>query len=343
MKMSIVACAVLGASAACASAKDNVPSTASANTVVAAATACTTGCAAPSAAGATGASAQGGAAKGTGKNAGKNVGDAPAIFMLETTQEAEARRAAQSQAQALTVGRQYDLEFRTLTDVGDPFHGGLAASGTGAAGARRTDDSVTYQRESNGFTAGSSWGKGDIDGSPSGRAWGMTAGFSAGPFTLRAAHQNRNVTKITRYDQVGISMAAKNSIVAANLRFGWGTAYAAYSASRGWGSSPLFNPDNPYGARITTIASTDSRDVLAGVAVPLGHATTLLASYIRKNDRDPANRDARQMAIGATYAVSRKMDFYAAYSQIRHLSGVQAANVGTGGGCAVNVGMRRAF
>jgi predicted porin len=268
-------------------------------------------------------------------------GEAPAIFTLESTHEAEQRRSGDTQA--LTVGRQYNLEFLALTDVGDPFHGGLARSGSGAAGARRTDDSVTYQGQFHGFTAGSSWGKGDIDGSPSGRAWGMTVGFNAGPFTIRAAHQNRNVAKVTRINPVDVTMAAKNSIIAANMRFDWGTAYTAYSASRGWGSSPLFNPDNPYGARITSIASNDSRDVLAGVAVPLNHATTLLASYIRKNDRDPADRDARQIAVGATYAVSRSLDFYAAYSHIRHQSGLRNANVREGGGGAINVGMRRAF
>ncbi|MFC0252672.1 porin [Massilia consociata] len=320
MRMSIVACAVLGAGAACASAKDIVVPASW---------------------------AQAGVAREVQEEragAGK-PDDAPAIFTLETAQEAQARRAAEAQAQGLTVGRQYSLEFLALADVGDPFHGGLAGSASPAAGGRRTEDSVTYQGQFKGFTAGSSWGKGDIDGSPSGRAWGMTVGFSAGPFTLRAAHQNRNVAKITRYDQVGISMAAKNSIIAANLQLGWGTAYAAYSASRGWGSSPLFNPDNPYGAGITTTPSTDSRDVLAGVAVPLGHATTLLASYIRKNDRDPANRDAQQVAVGATYAVSRRLDFYAAYSHIRHTGGLANGVVrpGGGGGGAVNVGMRRAF
>jgi predicted porin len=337
MKMSIVACAVLGLSAACASAQESGASTGSASAVVLKEAGCTAGCeASPGEAGGTRSSAP----AQHGNPAGNHVGDGPAIFTVETSHEADQRRAGESQA--LTVGRQYSLEFLALTDVGDPFHGGLAGSGTGAAGARRLDDSVSYQSQYKGFTAGSSWGKGDIDGSPSGRAWGMTVGFNAGPVTIRAAHQNRNVAKITRYDQVGISMAAKNSIIAANMRFGWGTAYAAYSASRGWGSSPLFNPDNPYGAGITTIASTNSRDVLVGVAVPLSRATTLLASYIRKNDRDPANRDARQMAVGATYSVSRSMDFYAAYSHIRHLSGVQAANARTGGG-AINVGMRRAF
>lgn len=338
MKMSIVACAVLGASAACASAQNADAPDGSAGAGVVREAACTSGCTSPPA------EADGKAVpvKSGLETAGNIPSDAPAIFMLETAQEAEARRAGE--ASVLTVGRQYTVDFTTLNDVGDPFHGGLAGNGSGAAGARRTDDSVNYQGRYSNFMAGSSWGKGDIDGSPSGRAWGMTVGVNAGPFTIRAAHQNRNVAKITRYDQTGISMAAKNSIIAANMRLGWGTAYAAYSANRGWGSSPLFNPDNPYGAGvITTTQSTNSRDVLAGVAVPLGHATTLLASFIRKNDRDPANRDARQVAIGATYAVSRRMDFYAAYSHIQHTGGLQVAGIRPGGGGAVNVGMRRGF
>jgi len=267
-------------------------------------------------------------------------GDVPAIFSLETVDERRLKR-DRLHRDALTVGRQYNLDYTTLNDVGDPFHGGLA--GQAAPRGERADDSVAYQGRVAGFDTGAKWGKGDIDGSPSGRAWGMSLGFSAGPLTIRAAHQNRNVAKITRYDQVGNTMAAKNSIVAANMRFGWGTAYAAYSASRGWGSSPLFNPDNPYGAGIASASpSTNSRDVLAGIAMPMTRSTTLLASFIRKNDRDLANRDARQLAIGATYAVSRSMDFYAAYSRIQHLNGVHLG-VNPGNGSALNVGMRRAF
>lgn len=326
MKMSIVACAVFGASAACASAENAAAPDGSTSTAEAVKEARETGARVGSAAEAAGAG---------------NIGDAPAIFTLETAHEAGRRR--EGAAQSLSVGRQYTLDTRALNDVGDPFHGGLAGSGSGVTDARRSGDSVVYEGGVDGFTAGSSWGKGDLDGSPSGRAWGMTVGIKAGPITIRAAHQNRNVAKVTRINPVDISMAAKNSIIAANMRFDWGTAYAAYSANRGWGSSPLFNPDNPYGAGIASMPSTDSRDVLAGVAVPLGHATTLLASYIRKNDRDPANRDARQIAVGATYAVSRKLDFYAAYSHIRQQSGVRNPGAGYGGGGAINLGMRHAF
>ena len=240
----------------------------------------------------------------------------------------------------ITVGRQYNLDYTTLNDVGDPFHGGLAAQA--APHGERAGDSVAYEGRIAGLSTGAKGGKGDVDGSPSGRAWGMSVGVNLGPLNIRAAHQNRNVAKVTRYDQIDITMAAKNSIVAANMRFDWGTAYAAYSASRGWGSSPLFNPDNPYSAGVAATRSTNSRDVLAGVAVPMSHSTTLLASYIRRNDRDAANSDARQLAVGASYTVSRSMDFYAAYSRIQHLAGVHVG-VRPGSGSALNVGMRRAF
>lgn len=267
------------------------------------------------------------------------VPEAPSIYTVETILDAERSRLHADEG-TIIVGRQFNLDYTTLNDVGDPFHGGLSAQA--APRGIRADDSVGYEGRFAGLSTGAKWRKGDVDGSPSGRAWGMSVGVNLGPLNIRAAHQNRNVAKVTRYDQIDITMAAKNSIVAANMRFGWGTAYAAYSASRGWGNSPLFNPDNPYGAGVAAMRSTNSRDVLVGVAVPVSHATTLLASYIRRNDRDLANNDARQLAVGASYAVSRRMDFYAAYSRIQHLAGV-SVGVKPGSGSSLNVGMRRAF
>ncbi|HEX9173879.1 MAG TPA: porin [Telluria sp.] len=251
----------------------------------------------------------------------------------------------------LTLGRQYDFDYLALADVADPFKGDTAGSATNLVGYgdRRSDDSIQYYSAAvRGLSAGASYSRNNIDGnSASRRAWGMSVGFEHGPFTFRAAHQNLHVAKIRMYDQAGVRMDARNSIIAANWRLGWGTAYAAYSASRGWGNSPLFNPDNPYGARIASTASTNSRDVLVGVAVPVGRATTLLASFIRKNDRDLANQDARQLAVGATYAASRRLDFYAAYSHIQNVNGADYS-IGKGigsnkGTSALNVGMRHAF
>ena len=325
MKMSFIAMAVLGSSAVCASAQDSAVAASGAGSAAIPESVCAHDCLAQLALGA--------------RADGVNAPAGNVVFTRETVLQSD-QPTERTGAGAITVGRQFNIDYTTLNDVGDPFHGGLSAQA--APRGARADDSVAYEGRFAGLSTGAKWGKGDVDGSPSGRAWGMSVGVNLGPLNIRAAHQNRNVAKVTRYDQVDITMAAKNSILAANMRFDWGTAYAAYSASRGWGSSPLFNPDNPYSAGVAATRSTNSRDVLAGVAVPMSHSTTLLASYIRRNDRDLANRDARQIAVGASYAVSRRMDFYAAYSRIQHLAGVQLG-VKPGNGSSLNVGMRRAF
>ncbi|HEX8403534.1 MAG TPA: porin, partial [Duganella sp.] len=72
-----------------------------------------------------------------------------------------------------------------------------------------------------------------------------------------------------------------------------------------------------------------------------------LASYIRKDDRTVVNRDANQIAIGASYAISRRTDFYASLAKIQNRNGAgytvgNASNPGRGDR-AVNVGMRHAF
>ena len=178
------------------------------------------------------------------------------------------------------------------------------------------------------------------------RAWGISIGLNSGLMSLRIAHQNKNVAKVAPAMPLGNRMDAKNTILAANLDLGLFKAYTAYSANRGWGSSPLWNPDNPYGAQMASTPSTDSRDVLVGLALPMGK-TTLLASFIRKNDRDLANRDADQFAMGGTYAMSRRTDFYAAYSltELRtgpaYMAGTPIAS--SRGSSALNLGMRHSF
>lgn len=179
------------------------------------------------------------------------------------------------------------------------------------------------------------------------RAWGISVGFETGPVVFRVAHQNKNVARIVPALELGNRTDARNTILAANFDLGFAKAYAAYSANRGWGSSPLWNPDNPYGASMASAPSTDSRDVLVGVAVPMSTSTTFLATFVRKNDRDLANRDVDQFAFGSTYTVSRRTDFYAAYS---HMMPRRGAGYMIGqpigfdrSSSAINVGMRHSF
>ncbi|MDB5948393.1 MAG: porin [Massilia sp.] len=239
-----------------------------------------------------------------------------------------------SSSGAVTVGRPYHLDFL----VGN-LDGNLDANFGRPAGNAIT----AYSAQANGVPAGASYDAGERARDPAAnRVWGLSVGFERGPLTIRAAHQNRNAAPVAPATPMGNNMDAKNSILAANLRVGSATAYAAYSANRGWGSSPLFNPDNPYSASMASTASTDSRDVLVGLALPCG-PTTLLASYVRKNDRDLSNRDASQLALGASYTVSRRTDFYASYSRIENRN--DAGNAGPRGAAtsALNLGMRHGF
>jgi predicted porin len=249
-----------------------------------------------------------------------------------------------------TLGHQYNFEYLAHPDVGDPFHAGTAgkASNLISQSGLPVDGAVRYYNSQfKHLSTGASWTTDTLGGDPLGdRAWGMSIGFDYGALSLRAAHQNRHVAQIHLYDLAGNNMDAKNSLIAANVRMRWGTAYAAYSANRGWGSSPLYNPDNPYGAGVASTSSTDSRDTLVGVAVPVTHSTTFLASFIHKNDRDLANRDATQFAIGASYVVSRSTDFYAAFSRTVNTNGTGIPIGGAArpsGSSAVNIGMRHAF
>lgn len=253
-------------------------------------------------------------------------------------------------AGGFTLGRQYNFEYLTQADVGDPFHAGTAgrASNLVYPSGKRVASTVGYfSNARHGMSAGSSFTLDTLGGDPvADRAWGLSVGYDYGALSLRASHQNRHVAQIHLYDVAGNTMEAKNSILAANLRTPWGTAYAAYSANRGWGSSPLYNPDNPYGAGVASTSSTDSRDTLMGLAVPMSHATTFLASFIHRNDRDLANRDANMVAVGASYVVSRKTDFYAAYSYTVNTNGTGVLINGAArpsGSSAINIGMRHAF
>lgn len=255
-------------------------------------------------------------------------------------------------AQVSVITPIFGLGTYHLADVVDPAHGlpGTASKLSDRSATTGRTNLISepggyYSIEPTSLSADAAYGFPDDErASGQDRSWGVTFGIAYGALTLRAAHQNRHVTDIRLFDQTGVSFDAKNSIAAANYRLGWGTAYAAYSANRGWGSSPLYNPDNPYSANIAGSTSNDTRDMLAGVAVPITHSMTFLASFIHKNDRELANRDANQMAVGASYVLSRRTDFYAAYSFIKNINSGSYQDAGMRStNSAINIGMRHAF
>ncbi|MDB5761185.1 MAG: hypothetical protein JWQ21_180 [Herminiimonas sp.] len=243
----------------------------------------------------------------------------------------------------VTLGRQYTPFYLVLNDVADPFGVGLAGASTNLipSTGTRMNNTIKYATPNfAGFNGEIAYGFGEVAGSTSaGRAAGASVGYSNGPLNVRLGYHNlRNTTD---------TASARNTLLAANYNFNVAKAYLAYGDNKGPGSSPypIGATSTPYGVAAGP-GSDDSRDLLVGVTVPFGQST-LLASYIRKDDRSALNNDAHQWAIGYTYALSKRTNLYTSYARIKN-DNTAAYTVGSAieagsGDKAFNIGVRHVF
>ncbi len=260
---------------------------------------------------------------------------------------------------ALTLGRQYTPYYLTLSTVGDPFGAGYAGTAKNLfpAGGNNTRTSNAFVYTSpvmSGVSGELLYALGEQQGSAAaGRQLGFALTYAQGPLNARIAYSRRN-NDITA--AAGAAMvppvpaadhdSARNTVVAANYDFGVARAYAAFGFDKGFNSGLLPNSGTPYGG-VKATPSTDAREWLLGASVPIDAANTVLASYIRKDDRTFLNQDAHQWALGMTHALSKRTSLYAAYAKIinRRGAGYTVGNnteVGSGSS-AVNLGVRHTF
>lgn len=223
---------------------------------------------------------------------------------------------------AATLGRQYSPYYKVLRDVADPFAAGLAGrAGNIMATNTRINNMIEYVAPKlGGFSADLAYGLGEVAGNSAGsRNLGAAVGYARGPLTVKLAHHQLN--------NAGATDKTSNTLLAGRYDFGPAAASLGYAVNKGTGTA-------------------DSRDLIAGVNVPVG-ADTLLASYIRHDDKTTANKDAGQWALGYLHRLSKRTDLYTAYGRISNQRGA-AFKVGnatdTGSGeQAWNLGMRHAF
>jgi predicted porin len=224
---------------------------------------------------------------------------------------------------AVTLGRQYSPYYKTLRDIGDAFG---AVSMAGRAGNlmatnTRTDNMVEYVSPVfNGLRADLAYGAGETAGdSAKNRTLGASLGYAAGPLTVQAAYH--------RIDNATATDSVKNTLLAGNYNFGVVTTYLSYAKNEGTGTA-------------------ESKDLVAGVAIPLGQGR-LLISHVRHDDRTVANTDAHQWGIGYIYRLSKRTDLYSSYAAIDNQNGAafkvgNATDKGTGDK-AFNLGVRHSF
>ena len=194
----------------------------------------------------------------------------------------------QSDAGTLTLGRQYTPFFLTLNGVADPFASGLAGNAQNLIphSGIRMSNAVKYASPIfSGVSAEVAYGFGEnTDGADrAGRNVGGSIGYSDGALNVRLAHHRANSTTAVTSD-----LSDTSTILAANYKFEVAKVFAAYS-------------DND----VQISGRGKSRDLLIGVSVPFGNHT-FIASYITKDGRSALNRDANQLGLGYTYALSKR-------------------------------------
>jgi len=221
----------------------------------------------------------------------------------------------------ISLGRQYSPHYLALLDI-DPFKVGLSGNAQNLIVSQtRVNNSLRYTSPAwSGFIGEVIYALGEVAGNNSAnRQFGGSVGYANGPILVKLAHHSID-------DAIGDDRA-NNTILGGSWNFGVGTLNLGVNRNRG-------------------LIGVDTRDYLVGGSAGFGPSTVML-SYIRKDDRTGLNRDAHQWALGYTYAVSKRTNFYSSYGRITNDNGatftVNTAIEQGSGDEAFNIGVRHAF
>lgn len=249
------------------------------------------------------------------------------------------------EAGTVTLGRQYTPWYNTLSKVADPFAVGYAGSAKNLFPANtRTSNTVLYTSPTvNGFNGDLAYTFGEqAQSSKIGRQIGASVGYSNGPVNARVAYNTISNDTVTTSPATG-----RNLLVAGNYDFAVAKAFLAYGTNKGFNSARFNNSDAAPFGYTKAAASLDSTNLLVGATVPVGPAGTMMASYIKTNDKSVTNADAQQFALGYSYALSKRTSSYASFAKITNKNGASYtvggnSEAGTGDK-AVSVGVRHSF
>ncbi|MRW86195.1 porin [Pseudoduganella sp. FT26W] len=252
----------------------------------------------------------------------------------------------------LTIGRQYTPLYLAQSQVADPFGAGYAGTIKNlfpSAGANtRVSNALVYSTPTmSGFSADALYALGEQAGSATaGRQFGFGLNYAQGPLNARLVYNNKNNdTAAVGTTPAKVQDTGRNTMFAANYDFQVVKAYFAYGADKGVNSAVLPTA-NAFGYTVAPKPSTDSNDMLIGAQIPVGSGT-IMASYIRKNDKTVNNQDADQWALGYLYNLSKRTGVYLAYAKIKNKNGagytVGNNNEAGTGDKAFNAGIRHSF
>lgn len=203
---------------------------------------------------------------------------------------------------AVKLGRQY-APIRVAVESIDPFGLGLAGNAANIfqVYGERTDNTINYTTGNyGGFVGQAAYSFGEAAGdTTTGRNIGFSGAYNNGPIRAVLAY-HRQETATAALAPTG---RADTIMVGGAYDFGVAKLHAAYARNDG--------------ELLGGATSVDSDDMMIGVSAPIG-AGTVLASYIRSSDDMAAENDASQWALGYTYALSKRTNFYTSYAKIKN-------------------------
>jgi predicted porin len=231
----------------------------------------------------------------------------------------------------VTFGRQFSPLAEAYLTI-DPFMSGFAANMNNFFGAvdgisafQRMSNAVIYKTTDNanfyGFKGSLAYGFGGQAGSVSKESQvGASLGFANGPLTVAYAfHQ-------ARPESIQINKV-RTHFLGATFDLGMVKLHGALDRS--------------------TADGERAQDYMVGATLPVG-ANSLFAGYTQKKVKNDSSYNARQVAIGYTHSLSKRTNFYTAYTLVKNKANSEIGtnlddNLGGANVKTLQVGVRHMF
>jgi predicted porin len=199
---------------------------------------------------------------------------------------------------SVKFGRQYMPLFLAVDSI-DPFGTALGGDASAWLGGNvhagidvRMDNTINYSISTGGFSGEFAYGLGESGGSSSDdRQIGFSVGYAAGPLHIVAGHHNVDV---------GGTGTVRTSLIGGTYDFGPVKMHAGLDTQK-----------NESGGATTLKA----RAGMVGISAPVGSGT-VLATYIRGDDRSAANVDSSQVALGYLHSLSKRTNLYTSFARV---------------------------
>lgn len=234
---------------------------------------------------------------------------------------------------SVNFGRQYAPIF-IATDSVDPFDAGIisgtAGVGTSSTGILglfgtpfRTNNTVNYTTTNlGGFSGSAAYSFGEVAGDNSAsRQIGLSGTYANGPALATVAYHKAN-------DVLG--NGTKFVFVGGTWDFKVVKAAAAYGTTK---------------TDTGVLTQVDNKTAMLGVTVPVGPGN-ILGSWVHQKNELVGGGKSNQLAVGYTYAMSKRTDLYTSYSRTANDTNDNAGGLAAGNGLTdklFNVGIRHKF